>query len=34
MICKVGIKVNGQIYGIVTSMRKSKSLARACDLFG
>ena len=29
MICKVGIKVNGQIYGIVTSMRKSKSLARA-----
>ena len=29
MICKVGIKVNGQIYGIATSMRKSKSLARA-----
>lgn len=29
MICKVGIKVNGQIYGIATSMRKAKSLARA-----
>ena len=29
MICKVGIEVNGQIYGIATSMRKAKSLARA-----
>ena len=29
MICNLGINVNGQLYGIATSMHKAKSLARA-----